>query len=121
MSKEEMIKQLEIIVFEALGTASMCWSETPKGIFDSSQASNVGNEAVSFIIKLYDQFKQDEQSDAVEFAEWLQENAEDLSKQQLNGDWYYVGLQKILTREQRYLSTQELYKIFKDEQLKKKL
>jgi hypothetical protein len=83
MSKEEMIKQIETIVFEALGTASMCWSETPKGIFDSSQASNVGNEAVSNIMKLYAQLKQDEQSEGEENKN-LRKIAEDLALEIIN-------------------------------------
>ena len=31
-------------VFQAIGEASMCWSETPKGIFESSRAEKVGND-----------------------------------------------------------------------------
>lgn len=33
---------LESAVFQALGAASMCWSETPKGIFDSTRAKEIG-------------------------------------------------------------------------------
>lgn len=29
------------IVGEAIGEASMCWSETPKGVFDSTRASQI--------------------------------------------------------------------------------
>jgi hypothetical protein len=96
-------------------------SEDGKTIDVNFTGDDNGNIYVEIPIEfLPSQFKQAEQSDAVEFAEWLQENAEDLSKQQLKGDWYYIGLQKILTREQRYLTTQELYTLFKDEQLKRK-
>lgn len=35
-------------IFLALGHVSMCWSETPKGIFESSKAEEIGN-------KLYDE------------------------------------------------------------------
>lgn len=31
-------------VFETLGTASMCWSETPTGVFDSTLATRIGEE-----------------------------------------------------------------------------
>ena len=157
MSKEEIKKQLETIVFEALGTASMCWSETPKGIFDSSQASDVGNEAVSNIMKLYDQFKQDEQSerikelegnikyitetyvdlmselndkikqleankqiDAVEFADFLMSDYEMDAFEKGHGsglDGYLCW--KLAGTNQKY-TTQELFTLFKDEQLKKK-
>lgn len=33
-------------VFTALGKASMCWSETPKGEFDSKQAELIGNRLI---------------------------------------------------------------------------
>jgi hypothetical protein len=29
-------------IFEALGTASMCWDPIPTGVFDSSAAQQVG-------------------------------------------------------------------------------
>jgi len=35
MNKE----QLQKIVFEALGEASMCWSEIPQGVFESTRAN----------------------------------------------------------------------------------
>jgi len=36
-------------VFQAIGEASMCWSETPKGIFESSRAEKIGEELLSDI------------------------------------------------------------------------
>lgn len=36
-------KTLQNKVFEALGEVSMCWSETPKGVFESSRAEEIGN------------------------------------------------------------------------------
>lgn len=41
--KEYKMKTLENKVFEALGEASMCWSETPKGVFDSTKAREIGD------------------------------------------------------------------------------
>lgn len=41
--------KLRTKVFETLGTVSMCWSETPKGIFDSTLAEKLGNELMGFI------------------------------------------------------------------------
>lgn len=40
------------IIGQALGTASMCWSETPTGIFDSERAVWVLEGAVAAIEKL---------------------------------------------------------------------
>ena len=36
-------------VYEALGAASMCWSETPHGVFDSVRAAEIG-EALEGVI-----------------------------------------------------------------------
>jgi hypothetical protein len=40
---------LEEVVFQGLGEASMCWSETPKGVFDSEHATRIGNEIMQAI------------------------------------------------------------------------
>jgi len=40
---------LEGAVFEALGAASMCWTEPPAGVFDSTRAMVVGNALVERI------------------------------------------------------------------------
>jgi len=51
MSKEKIAE----LVFQALGQASMCWSVTPKGVFDSTQAQKIGNELCKEIEALYGQ------------------------------------------------------------------
>jgi len=43
MEIEEIKKQ----IFEAVGEATMCWSKTPKGIFQSKEAEIIGNRIVS--------------------------------------------------------------------------
>jgi hypothetical protein len=35
-------KKLRELIFTALGEASMCWDETPKGVFDASHAKEIG-------------------------------------------------------------------------------
>ncbi len=37
------MENLKTKVFEALGTASMCWTETPKGVFDSTECQKIGD------------------------------------------------------------------------------
>ena len=62
------------------------------------------------------QFKQDEQSDAVEFSEWLHKNEcikRDRTHPKYIGKWWSGFLSQ-------YYTIQELYTLFKDEQLKKK-
>jgi len=45
-------KEIEKIIGEAIGEGSMCWSETPKGIFDSVNASRIVEETVNKIINI---------------------------------------------------------------------
>lgn len=49
MESEIEEKTIENHVFETLGHASMCWSETPKGVFDSSEALKAGQELMKHI------------------------------------------------------------------------
>lgn len=44
---------LEEMVFQALGEASMCWSEIPKGVFDSDHAKEIGERLVADIKHFY--------------------------------------------------------------------
>jgi hypothetical protein len=48
-SNIDNIKFLENEVFEALGEVSMCWSETPKGEFDSNKAQKIGEKLMNVI------------------------------------------------------------------------
>ncbi len=41
--------KLKEVVFQGLGEASMCWSETPKGVFDSTNAKRIGDEIMQAI------------------------------------------------------------------------
>lgn len=43
------MKNIKTIVFESVGHASMCWSETPKGVFDEQEANVVGNKLMDEI------------------------------------------------------------------------
>lgn len=40
---------LEQAVFEALGYASMCWTEVPQGVFESTRAKAAGDALVARI------------------------------------------------------------------------
>ncbi len=55
---KENRRELESKVGEALGEASMCWSETPKGVFESNKALAVANNLISFIENLLEQERQ---------------------------------------------------------------
>lgn len=36
-------------IFQALGAASMCWMDTPTGIFDSTRAKWVGDGLIAWL------------------------------------------------------------------------
>jgi len=40
---------LEEAVFQALGYASMCWSEAPTGVFDSTAAKSAGDALIAYV------------------------------------------------------------------------
>ncbi len=48
-SVEQSWEDLQAIVFQGLGEASMCWTETPQGIFDSRNATRIGLEIMQAI------------------------------------------------------------------------
>lgn len=41
--------ELEEKIYTAIGQASMCWSETPKGVFDDVAANKIAAELVKYI------------------------------------------------------------------------
>ncbi len=41
--------ELHTKVYQAIGEASMCWSETPKGVFDSTNAERIAKELIKYI------------------------------------------------------------------------
>jgi hypothetical protein len=43
------MNELEALVFQALGQASMCWSETPKGVFQDQQVVKIGENLIAAI------------------------------------------------------------------------
>ena len=46
------LKEIEEIIGLAIGEGSMCWSETPKGIFDSENAKRITEETALKILNL---------------------------------------------------------------------
>ena len=43
---------LTTIVFQALGEASMCWSERPRSVFQSQEAQRIGNALIHEILRV---------------------------------------------------------------------
>jgi len=42
-------EELQEIIFTSIGTASMCWTQTPKGIFKSEDAKALGDKLIESI------------------------------------------------------------------------
>lgn len=42
-------EKLRELVFMAIGEASMCWSEVPSGIFESTRAKKIGDKLIEGI------------------------------------------------------------------------
>ena len=47
-----MREEIKKILGELAGFASLCWSETPKGVFESTQASKAVDQAAQEIVEL---------------------------------------------------------------------
>ncbi len=50
MSEEKSPKSL---IMQAVGEASMCWNETPTGVFDSTRAAELGEKLHQALVKSY--------------------------------------------------------------------
>ena len=55
MTIQELMEEAKQKVFESLGQASMCWTETPKGVFKSEEAERIGEELLDFLSHAIDQ------------------------------------------------------------------
>jgi len=40
----DVLNDWKSLIMEAIGAASICWSETPKGVFDSTKALQIGEK-----------------------------------------------------------------------------
>ncbi len=47
----DILNDWKELIMTALGEASMCWSETPKGVFDSDKAIAIGEKLLQDIKK----------------------------------------------------------------------
>ena len=92
MNKEE----LRELVYINLGRASMCWSEIPKGVFDSTKAAKLGKEIMEAIdeyveeediaeinamfAEIEEQIRVSEDNQILEETDWMEEHREDYNK-----------------------------------------
>lgn len=45
----DILNDWEQLIMQAIGEASMCWSERPKGVFDSEKAKEIGKKLLADI------------------------------------------------------------------------
>lgn len=45
----DILNDWETLIMTAIGEASMCWSETPKGVFDSKRTAQIGKKLLEDI------------------------------------------------------------------------
>lgn len=68
--------KLEELIYISLGRASMCWSEIPKGVFDSTTAAELGRE----ILKAVEEYTKEE-------AGWSDPMIEHLDREEKESEW----------------------------------
>jgi hypothetical protein len=67
MNKEKLTE----LVYINLGRASMCWSEIPKGVFDSTRAAELGEEIMKAINEYVEEDKEPGWNNPlVDFLDW---------------------------------------------------
>ena len=67
MDKEKLTE----LVYINLGRASMCWSEIPRGVFDSTKAAELGKEIMEAIEKYIEEDKEPGWNNPlVDFLDW---------------------------------------------------
>lgn len=49
---EDGTLSLESAVFQALGYASVCWSEPPRGVFESERAKEAGDKLIEVFMSI---------------------------------------------------------------------
>ncbi len=53
MNISDECEDINEIIFQAIGEASMCWDPIPIGVFDSSKAKEIGDKLISKIKRHY--------------------------------------------------------------------
>lgn len=74
MNKEKLTE----LVYINVGRASMCWSEIPKGVFDSTRAAELGKEIMEAIEKYVEEDKE---------PGWVDPMMEMLDREEKESEW----------------------------------
>jgi septum formation topological specificity factor MinE len=77
MNKEKLTE----LVYINLGRASMCWSEIPKGVFDSTKAAELGKEIMEAIEKYVEVQEEDKRPG------WVDPMIEMLDREEKESEW----------------------------------
>jgi hypothetical protein len=105
--------KLEELIYISLGRASMCWSEIPKGVFDSTRAAELGRE----ILKAVEEYTKDE-------AGWSDPMIEHLDREEKESEWQRRRRLEVMKEasmnpnpahyESREITVEDIHKIHRD-------
>ena len=114
MTKDKLVE----LIYINLGRASMCWSEIPKGVFDSTKAAELGREIVDAI----EEYTKDE-------AGWSDPMIEHLDREEKESEWQRKRRLEVMKEasmnpipahyESREITVEDIHKIHSDMMEKK--
>ena len=112
--------KLEELIFISLGRASMCWSEIPKGVFDSTTAAELGRE----ILKAVEEYTKEE-------AGWSDPIVEHLDREEKESEWQRRRRLEVMKEasmnpnpanyESRDITVEDIHKIHRENQEEREL
>lgn len=81
MNKEKLTE----LVYINLGRASMCWSDIPSGVFDSTKAAELGKEIMDAIEKYVEEDKEEQKKHIVDIME--ADERDGLYREEKESEW----------------------------------
>jgi len=117
MEEKKTVAEIKSILAESFGYVSMCWSETPKGVFESTKVTEKLDEVWSEIEQYINQFKQPLESGDVKnklayLFNHLEHNNDEIGAKQVEDILKLIDQPQPLT-EKKY-SEGEVVKIISD-------
>jgi len=81
MNKEKLTE----LVYINLGRASMCWSDIPSGVFDSTKAAELGKEIMEAVEKYIEEDKEEQKKHIVDIME--ADERDGLYREEKESEW----------------------------------
>jgi len=105
--------KLEELIYISLGRVSMCWSEIPKGVFDSTRAAELGRE----LLKAIEEYTKEE-------AGWSDPMIEHLDREEKESEWQRKKRLEVMKEasmnpnpanyESREITVEDIHKIHRE-------